>query len=284
MGSAPVGTGPSTLAINPATHTIYVANGYNDNGPQLPAPGNTVSVINARDCQAQDVSRCKGPWPTITVGNMPSGIAIDKRTDTVYVTNVQDNTVSVFNGATCNAETTSGCGQTPATVPVGLDPLGLFADPANHTVYVPDYGAIAVGGPRDSTTVSMLDSATCNATDLAGCPTTRSTDRRRRQPARTMSTSTQTTHTVYVTTLDGSLNSGWRYSTRTPATRPCNQGAADRHARPAIQAPARTPPRSTQRNNTLYTANYRQHDLGVRSAAPATPAIWPAAPPTRPAR
>jgi hypothetical protein len=97
-GSAPVGTGPSTLAINPATHTIYVANGYNDNGPELPTPGNTVSVINARDCQAQDVSRCKGPWTTITVGNMPSGIAIDERTDTVYVSNVQDDTVSVFNG------------------------------------------------------------------------------------------------------------------------------------------------------------------------------------------
>ncbi len=172
-GSAPVGTGPSTLAINPATHTIYVANGYNDNGPELPAPGNTVSVINARDCQAQDVSHCQGPRPTITVGSMPSGIAIDTRTDTVYVSNVKDNSVSVFNGATCNAENTSGCGQTPATVPVGLDPLGLVADPGNHTVYVPNFGSVAVGGPPgDSTTVSMIDTATCNATDLAACPTT----------------------------------------------------------------------------------------------------------------
>ena len=173
VGSTPVGNGPSTLAINPATHTIYVANGYNDNGDQLPMPGNTVSVINELDCHAQDVSRCNGPWPTITVGNMPSGIAIDEPTDTVYVTNVQDNSVSVFNGATCNAENTSGCGQTPATVPVGLDPLGLFADPADHTVYVPNFGGVALGGPAgDSTTVSMIDSATCNATDLAACPRT----------------------------------------------------------------------------------------------------------------
>ncbi len=171
VGSAPVGNGPSTLAINPATHTIYVANGYNDNGTLLPVPGNTVSVISERDCQARDLSRCKGPWPTITVGNMPSGIAIDKRTDTVYVSNVQDNTVSVFNGATCNAENTSGCGQTPATVPVGLDPLGLFADPGNHTVYVPNFGGPAVGQPANSTSVSMIDSATCNATDLGACPT-----------------------------------------------------------------------------------------------------------------
>ena len=76
VGSAPVGTGPSELALDPATHTIYVANGNNDNGPN--AGGNTVSVIDARHCDAQDVSRCQGPWPTITVGNLPSTIAIDQ--------------------------------------------------------------------------------------------------------------------------------------------------------------------------------------------------------------
>ena len=201
VGSTPVGNGPSTLAINPATHTIYVANGYNDNGDQLPMPGNTVSVINELDCHAQDVSRCNGPWPTITVGNMPSGIAIDEPTDTVYVTNVQDNTVSVFNGATCNAENTSGCRQTPATVPVGLDPLGLFADPADHTVYVPNFGGVAVGGPAgDSTTVSMIDSATCNATDLAACPTTPPPTVDVGSPPDVI-TVDQTTHTAYVGTL-----------------------------------------------------------------------------------
>jgi DNA-binding beta-propeller fold protein YncE len=111
VGSAPTGNGPSLLAVNPATHTIYVSNGENNNGPS--AGGDTVSVIDARHCNAHDVSRCKGPWPTITVGNgtpgdLPSGIAIDRKTDTVYVTNVGANTVSVFNGATCNAEDTSG--------------------------------------------------------------------------------------------------------------------------------------------------------------------------------
>ena len=56
----------------------------------------------------------------------------------MYVTSVGDNTVSVFNGATCNAMNTSGCGQTPATVPVGPVPIGLYDDPANHTIYVPN--------------------------------------------------------------------------------------------------------------------------------------------------
>ena len=98
------------------------------------------------------------------------------KTDTVYVANSGNSTVSVFNGATCNGHNTSGCGQTPATVPVGSIPLGIFADPANDTVYIPNAG---------ETDVSMIDSATCNATDLAACPTSapptvdcRSADRR----------------------------------------------------------------------------------------------------------
>jgi hypothetical protein len=61
VGSAPVGNGPSELAFDPATHTIYVANGNNANGPNV--GGNTVSVIDARHCQTLDVSRCPGPWP-----------------------------------------------------------------------------------------------------------------------------------------------------------------------------------------------------------------------------
>ena len=148
-------------------------------------------MIDTRHCNAQDVSRCKGPWPTITVGDLPGGIAVDQATDTVYVTSVGDNTVSVFNGATCNALSASGCRQTPAEVPVGSGPLDLAADPANHTVYVANYGAPAYGGtPGNSTTVSMINSATCNATDLAACPTTPpptvdgrwGAQRRRRQP------------------------------------------------------------------------------------------------------
>ena len=257
LGSAPVGNGPSTLAVNPATHTIYVANGYNDNGPQLPVPGNTVSVIDTRHCQVQDVAQCKGPWLTITVGNMPSGIAIDQQTDTVYVSNVGDDTVSVFNGATCNAENTSGCGQTPATVPVGTGPLGIVADPANHTVYVPDYGDAAVGGPFDGTTVSMLDSATCNASDLGACPST---------PPPTVDVGASpddvavddATHTVYVTTVSNGnpgSNSGWSVFDANTCNATTQSGCGQLGILPGIP----TGPNAAQvdpANDTLYSANY----------------------------
>jgi len=200
VGAAPVQPGPSAVAIDRTTNTIYVANGNNLNGPN--AGGNTVSVIDARHCDAQDVSRCKGPWPTITVGNLPSTIAIDQQTDTVYVTDFGDNAVSVFNGATCSALDTSGCGQKPATVPVGQQPLGIFADPANHTVYIVNTD----NGLGATTTVSMLDSAACNATDLASCPATAPPTIDVGAVPQNV-TVNQATHTVYVTTI-GALN-GW---------------------------------------------------------------------------
>jgi DNA-binding beta-propeller fold protein YncE len=191
VGSAPVGNGPGALAVDPVTHTAYVANGFNNTGPN--AGGDTVSVIDTRRCDAHDVSHCQGPWPTITVGNAPSGIAIAEKTDTVYVINFGDNTVSVFNGATCNGEQPAGCGQTPVSVPVGSGPIGIFADPANDTVYIPNV---------NDQDVSMLDSATCNATDLAACPHTQ-------LPVVNVGTFpddvdvSQSSHTVYVATGEG---------------------------------------------------------------------------------
>jgi DNA-binding beta-propeller fold protein YncE len=247
VGSAPVGNGPSELALDPATHTIYVANGNNDNGPN--AGGNTVSVIDARHCNAQDVSTCKGPWPTITVGNLPSTIAIGQHTDTVYVTDAGDNAVSVFNGATCNALVTSGCGQTPATVPVGLAPLGIYADPANHTVYIANSNNGAGSG---STTVSMLDSATCNATHLAACPA---------QPPPTVDVGAdpnnvdvnQATHTVYVTTI-GAQN-GWAVFNASTCNTTVQSGCGTIGritGDPAGPNAGQVDPAT----DTLYTANY----------------------------
>ena len=247
VGSAPVGKGPSVVALDAATHTIYVANGNNDDGPNV--GGNTVSVIDARHCHAQDVSRCKGPWPTITVGNLPSGIAIDQQTDTVYVTNAGDNTVSVFNGATCNALVTSGCGQTPATVPVGLQPLGIFADPANHTVYVANFDNGR--GPARPSRCSTARPATRPIWQR--CPTTAAPDRGRRSSADNVDVN-QATHTVYVTTI-GALN-GWAVFDAST----CNATVAirvrhDRHGSPAIPSgpnDAEVDPA----NDTLYTANF----------------------------
>jgi DNA-binding beta-propeller fold protein YncE len=241
VSSAPVGEGPSAVAINPATHTLYVTNGFNDNGNA--DGGNTLSVIDERHCQANHVSRCKGPWPTITVGNEPSAIAIDVKTDTVYVANSGDSTVTVFNGATCNGQNPSGCGQRTATVPVGSIPLGIFADPANDTVYIPNAG---------ETDVSMVDSATCNATDLAACPTSA-------PPTVDVGAGPQdvevdqATHTVYVTTY-GALNGWTAFDANT-----CNATEQSGCATLGYLTGDPIGPNQAQvdtANETLYSANY----------------------------
>jgi YVTN family beta-propeller protein len=246
VGSAPVGIGPSSVAVNPQTRTIYVANGNNINGD--PVGGDTVSVIDARHCHARDVSRCNGPWPTITVGNLPSGIAIDRRTDTVYVASSEDNTVSVFNGATCNAIDSSGCGQQPVAVPVGLGPLQVFADDANNTVYV----ANSDDASGASTTVSMIDSASCNATHLARCPATAppTVDVGAAPFAVTASLAT---HTVYVTTV-GALN-GWSVFDANTCNATVQSGCGSigyLTGDPAGPNGAEVDPA----NDTLYTANF----------------------------
>jgi DNA-binding beta-propeller fold protein YncE len=188
---APAGIGSSAVSVDPATRTIYVANGFNANGAT--PGGNTVSVIDGRRCQARVVSECTGPWPTVTVGNEPSTLTVDPATHTVYVTNVDDNTVSVIDGRTCNGRDSSGCHHLPVTIPVGSAPIGVFADDVTHTIYVGNFG---------DSTVSMIDGASCNGANPTGCPTT---------PPPTVAVGpgpgdvdvNERTHTAYVTTLTG---------------------------------------------------------------------------------
>jgi DNA-binding beta-propeller fold protein YncE len=148
-----VGNYAQDLRVDFATDTIYVVN-TNDN---------TVSVINGATCNALTSAGCDQTASTVNVGNDPYALAVDQLTDTVYVANQADNTVSVIDGATCNGTQHSGCGQTLATLPVASNPQGVAVDQATNTVYV------ANGGGN---TVSMIDGATCDSTDQAGCDQT----------------------------------------------------------------------------------------------------------------
>jgi YVTN family beta-propeller protein len=69
----------------------------------------------------------KVAYPTIPVGIGPNGIAFDSANGNLYVTNSEDNTVSVISGQT-NAVI--------GTIPVGKDPTGIAFDSANANLYV----------------------------------------------------------------------------------------------------------------------------------------------------
>ncbi|MFZ0832605.1 MAG: YncE family protein, partial [Mycobacterium sp.] len=90
----------------------------------------TASSSSAAPSSGEQGPTGQGPYgvtATVPSGKSPNGVAVDPSTHTVYVTNRDDNTVSVIDGAT-RAVT--------ATVPVGKDPFRVAVDPGTHTVYV----------------------------------------------------------------------------------------------------------------------------------------------------
>lgn len=79
----------------------------------------------------------------VLVGSDPMYVAIDSKTNTVYVSNTGDGTVSAINGAT-NA--------VAATISVGTIPMGIAVDPNTDMVYVANGGGY----------VSVIDGSTNN--------------------------------------------------------------------------------------------------------------------------
>jgi DNA-binding beta-propeller fold protein YncE len=80
--------------------------------------------------------------------------------------------VDVFNGATCNATTTTGCGQKPGQLELGKSGGGLgksslylAVNPKTNTLYATN----VVWAAQDGHTVYVLNGATCDAADHAGC-------------------------------------------------------------------------------------------------------------------
>jgi DNA-binding beta-propeller fold protein YncE len=153
LPTIPVGGNPVDVAVDDPTHTAYITNG-NDA---------TVSVVDTTHCRAHDTSGCGQMWPTVAVGNGPVNLAVNQRTHTVYVTNIGDNTVSVIDGATCNAGNHTGCGQTTATIPVGTNPDYVGIDESTNTVYVVNDN---FSGPGS---VSAINGNLCDATSTIGC-------------------------------------------------------------------------------------------------------------------
>ena len=130
-----VGAGPFGIAVDDPTNTVYVAN--NENGDN---PG-TLTVIDTATCNGTDTAGCASFHPRVAIGRSPLLVAVDIRTDTVYITDFSSAGVSVVNGSTCNAELTSGCHTPAAEQAVGSQPFGLAVNQATNTIYVMDLSA-----------------------------------------------------------------------------------------------------------------------------------------------
>ena len=176
-GLIPDNNGPEAVDIDIATDTLYAVNtewgsGFADVFDAVQNPGDgdatgeasgmsTVSVIDGATCNGTDGSGCGRAHPEIPVGSGGIWVAVDQATGGVYVTNDNDGTVSVIDGARCSAVTTSGCAKTPLTVRTGAWPAGIAVDDTLHTVF-------SLNANDD--TLSAINTRTCNGATVSGCP------------------------------------------------------------------------------------------------------------------
>ena len=142
---------PLEAVIDEQTDTIYTTNG-----------SGTITVVNGTRCNAEVTSGCSKPLATITTGWGLVAGAINPATHTMYVANL-NGSVFVIDVSKCNAVTTSGCGQPVKSVADSLGPAGIDVDVATDTVYAVNPGT------GTGNTVSVINGATCNGTDTAGC-------------------------------------------------------------------------------------------------------------------
>ncbi|MDQ6747058.1 MAG: hypothetical protein M3010_02980, partial [Candidatus Dormibacteraeota bacterium] len=129
-----VGAGPYDTAVDLVHHTLYVPDNANGDSAGL------LSMIDITRCSGDDTSGCTGQRPPTTpMRRAPTSATLDPFTDTLYVTNFGDASVSLINTATCNATTLAGCPSRPARVIVGSGPGASTLDLGTHTLYVPSF-------------------------------------------------------------------------------------------------------------------------------------------------
>jgi len=168
-GTIPVGQAPSVVAVNPATHKVYVANegdltlsvldgfalkviatlpvGIGWHALAINPNTNRVYVANLGSSSLTVVDGAKDAViATVTVGSAPDAVVVDSATNTIYVANNADGTVSVVSGSK-NTVT--------ATLNAGTRPQAMALNTLNHKLYIASY---------DGGTVTVIDAANNNAT------------------------------------------------------------------------------------------------------------------------
>ena len=143
------GLDPAPFGYNRATQTLYVSS----------QDTSFAWVLDGSKCNATRTDGCTKNVPTTPTGNGPSGLDINPNTETLYVTNQGDNTVSVIDASACNQHQTAACNQTWQTAPVGSGPFRLAVNKTTNTVYVAAFDQ----------TLSVINGATCNAAVNSSC-------------------------------------------------------------------------------------------------------------------
>ena len=147
----PVGVNPVEVAVNQATHTIYVGNGGE----------NTVSVINGTACNATHTSGCGQNRGHGDRRQQPSRRR--RRPGNQHHLRGERRREHGLGDQRRHLQRREHLGLRPE--PANGDGRrrsfsSLAVDPATDTIYV---------GSFDDNTVSVINGATCNGTDTSGC-------------------------------------------------------------------------------------------------------------------
>lgn len=148
-----------SVAVNESTNRVYIGNEASD----------TVSVLDGVTNNLIDTDGNPGNGITpISVGDVPTSIAVNSSTNRVYVANFYGNSVSVINGAT-NAVLT--------TIATGGQASGIAVNPTTNRIYVGDWTNDSIhvidGGTNSITaTVPLLAGAQPHPLGVAVNPTT----------------------------------------------------------------------------------------------------------------
>ncbi len=122
------GTYPQSVAVNPVTNMIYVANNSSSNVTVIDGATNTTT--------------------TVAAGSHPYSVTVNTVTNKIYVANNNSGNVTVIDGAT-NITTTVAAGSSSHSVAV---------NPVTNKIYVANYG---------SNNVTLIDGATNATTTVA---------------------------------------------------------------------------------------------------------------------
>src|SRR6266571_2987260 len=101
------GSNPRSVAVNPVTNKIYVANFFSAN----------VTVIDG----------ATNATTTVQVGTAPVSVAVNPVTKKFYVANAASKNVTVIDGLTNTP--------TPMPVPAGDGPLSVAVNPVTNKIY-----------------------------------------------------------------------------------------------------------------------------------------------------
>jgi DNA-binding beta-propeller fold protein YncE len=151
-GTVLAGTTPSAAAIDERFHTVYVGDSNRFEPPY------TISMIDAAAYNVTGKSACTRHPGSLRADGTPFSIAVNQRTNTVYV--ASSGPLQVINAAQCNGRTSAGCDD-KAAVPAGG--YAAAVDPSTDTIYVANVHNNGSGY------ISVIDGRHCHAGDTSGC-------------------------------------------------------------------------------------------------------------------